>query len=94
MKRFLLFVCERYYPYGGWGDFQLSRDSENDIREEIKRIASEGDRSLSSQGYFQIVDTLNPDQFKDIPWENLYGKCVEMGPEEDKALENCRYSNL
>jgi hypothetical protein len=27
MKRYLLFVHETYYPYGGWGDFIESSDS-------------------------------------------------------------------
>lgn len=26
MKRFLLFVCEKYYPKGGWEDFSGSYD--------------------------------------------------------------------
>lgn len=57
MFRYLLFAGDRYYPEGGWKDYQRGFDSQ---REAIK-VGDTGLRTGDKQGWewYQVVDLEN-----------------------------------
>jgi hypothetical protein len=54
LKRFILFVGERYYPYGGWYDFHSSYDTKEEMEEAWEKI-----KPTSHDLWMNFVDTEN-----------------------------------
>ncbi len=49
MKRYAVFAGERYYPSGGWNDFEGAFES-------LAEAEAEGEKHTDVLGWFHIVD--------------------------------------
>lgn len=52
-KQFLLFVCEKYYPQGGWADFV---DSFDDADEAAKAAEPVMKSNYGSDQWWEVID--------------------------------------
>ena len=65
MRRYLLFVYDHYYPYGGWADFKGSYDS----LEEITRVLTDEHGYPKAQAGYDILDTHT--EIEDGEWQTV-----------------------
>lgn len=54
-RRFLVFAGTRFYPWGGWGDFKDSFDTEEEANAAVIKLKKE--HSYDLDFWYEIIDT-------------------------------------